>query len=197
MNRIRLPIRVAILVALCTSANAQVRQEQIDMPAALNMPCTSAPMSSIKEVPAALRRFAKVVCSKFGHFIVPANGWVWKQPAAPAFFRVAAQGDKAAFDAVGHKAHFTNISAKKLASHEAKKARALFEKPNDQADYRSAFNIDNVLALGLKTASGETSTLYFFTPKEHFFLIGYASNGRTLSAYAVTFEMVNAVKRQR
>lgn len=177
------------LLLLVGSAEAQrspITQQEIDVPADISLPCREAPTEAVTKVPDRLSPWLQVRCTVFGHFVLPAEGWLWKQPGSSVFFRINAQGDKPSFERLGHAAYFRKIEIADLNRAQSEKAIGAFSKgrslPADPG---------KVLMVRMTNQIGEISELFLFTPKPDFFWLGFSMPGKTLTAYAASLEFIN------
>jgi hypothetical protein len=131
-------VQAAFLVATVLAtfqASAQSREPF----ESLEVSCSSAPTDAKTELPPELAKWATLSCTRFGHVLRAAPGWVWHNPRKNEFFRVWSQPSEGNLEARGHADHFTSIDFKQLTQAEAEEANAalaaqLGAKPQAVAD---------------------------------------------------------------
>lgn len=79
------------------------------------MDCRQAPAGAVIEVPRPAAAFARVFCTRYGHVLGPADGWVWTFPGSYAPVFLPAQMVRSDPLPVGHERHFTALRAEPLA----------------------------------------------------------------------------------
>ncbi|MBW8371522.1 MAG: hypothetical protein K0M66_11225 [Thiobacillus sp.] len=84
--------------------------------------CSDAPAAAKIDLPSDLQKWAKLSCTKYGHVIRAAAGWVWHAPQSNQFVRLWAQPAERDFAEVGHSSYFTLVEFRKLSQHEAEEA---------------------------------------------------------------------------
>lgn len=109
-----------MLVALTTSASAQTRESF----ESITIPCNSAPADARTELPAKLAEWATFSCTRFGHVIRAAKGWVWHNPRTNRFVRIWAQPGDGDLAESGHENYFKTLEFRQLAPQEADVANA-------------------------------------------------------------------------
>lgn len=105
----------------------------------IEIACSGAPATAKTELPVELEKWAKLSCTKYGHVIRAASGWVWHAPRSNQFVRLWSQRAEPEFAEVGHSSHFTSIEFRKLSQSEAEEANqtlaaSLGAKPQAVAD---------------------------------------------------------------
>src|SRR5687768_10284420 len=115
--------------ALALDPAVEIALQANEIPAEIALRCADAPADAVTQAPEEIASFLRIGCTKLGHFIYPAKGWIWKQPDAPVFFRINAQGERRSFRELRHQAYFTAVEARKLTPGEA--APAIPREPLD------------------------------------------------------------------
>ncbi len=142
----------SLLITICMSgliaeaASAQSRESF----ESISIPCSSAPSDALTELPAQLAQWATLTCTRFGHVVTAAKGWVWHNPRTNRFVRLWAQPSDSDLQELSHKSYFKSIEFRQLSAQEAEAANtalaaALGAKPQQVAD---AFTLVLVDALG-------------------------------------------------
>jgi hypothetical protein len=106
---------LGLLGSLATSAEAQPR-ESFD---SIITSCEGAPLGAVTLLPPKLSEWATLSCTRFGHVVRAAKGWVWHNPRANAFVRVWAQPSGGNLSESGHAHHFKSIDFDQLTPEEA------------------------------------------------------------------------------
>jgi hypothetical protein len=123
----------------------------------IEMPCSSAPSDARTELPPKLAEWAIVSCTKFGHVVRAAPGWVWHVPRTRDYVRVWSQPEGGSLEPTGHGDHFKFLEFKQLSAPEAEEANAalaaqLGAKPQVVAD---------AYVLLLRDARGRAQAIHF------------------------------------
>ncbi|MEW5889575.1 MAG: hypothetical protein AB1768_11125 [Pseudomonadota bacterium] len=81
--------------------------------------CQGAPREAVLAVPAPADKLVRVACTKWGHMLAPAAGWLWTKPGgiSPVFF--PAQMVQSSPGDSGHRDHFREIRVRELPPKEA------------------------------------------------------------------------------
>jgi hypothetical protein len=135
-----------MVTALAGSAFAQPRQSF----ESISIPCATAPTDARTELPAKLAEWATLGCTRFGHVISAAKGWVWHNPRANSFVRIWSQPSTGELSESGHQNYFKTLDFRQLSPQETEAANAalaaeLGAKPQQVAD---AYNLVVVDAQG-------------------------------------------------
>ena len=88
----------------------------------IEITCSGAPTAAKTELPRDLEKWARLSCTKYGHVIRAASGWVWHAPRSNQFVRLWSQRAEPEFAEVGHSSYFTSIEFHKLSQPEAEEA---------------------------------------------------------------------------
>lgn len=115
-----LPFAFATLCCLAGAALAQPR-ESFD---SISIPCSSAPTDARTEIPAQLEQWATFSCTKFGHVVSAAKGWVWHNPRTNRFVRIWSQPSDGSLQETGHENYFKTLEFRQLSPQEAESANA-------------------------------------------------------------------------
>ncbi len=115
-----LVIAIATFGSLAGAASAQPRESF----EAIGMPCTSAPAEARTELPAQLAQWATFSCTRFGHVISAAKGWVWHNPRTNRFVRIWSQPSDGSLQESGHENYFKTLEFRQLSPQEAESANA-------------------------------------------------------------------------
>lgn len=144
---------VVLALLVCQPAIAQSTEpfESIEIS------CSSAPSEAKTALPPKLSEWAVVRCTKFGHVVTAAAGWVWHIPRTKDYIRVWSQPDRGNLESTGHADHFKLLEFKQLSAPEAAEANAalaeqLGAKPQTVAD---------AYVLLLKDARGRAQAIHF------------------------------------
>lgn len=151
--RTSLVASVAALLAI-QSALAQSSSEPFE---SIEMSCSSAPLEAKTELPPKLAEWAVVSCTRFGHVLRAAPGWVWHIPRTREFVRVWSQPSSGDLEPTGHADHFKSLEFSQLSVREAEEANAalaaqLGAEPQTVAD---------AYVLLLRDARGGTQAVHF------------------------------------
>lgn len=114
-------ILIGMLAALSGQAFAQPRQS-FD---SITIPCDPAPPDAKTQIPPRLAEWAVLSCTKFGHVVRAAQGWVWHNPRTNSFVRVWSQPSEEDLAESGHENYFKSLEFRQLAQEEAEQANAL------------------------------------------------------------------------
>jgi hypothetical protein len=144
---------IGTLASLVGAASAQNRESF----ESISIPCSSAPTDSRTELPAQLALWAMFSCTRFGHVISAAKGWVWHNPRTNRFVRIWSQPSDGNLQESGHENYFKTLEFRQLSPQEAESANAalaveLGAKAQQVADAYTLVVID---------ASGRTQTTNF------------------------------------
>ena len=88
----------------------------------IEITCSGALTAAKTELPSELEKWARLSCTKYGHVIRAASGWVWHAPQSNQFVRLWSQGAEPEFAEIGHSSYFTSIEFRKLSQPEAEEA---------------------------------------------------------------------------
>lgn len=160
---------VVILVALSSAASAQQTFESI------LIGCEDAPDHSVTELSAPISDWGRVSCTKYGHVIMSAEGWVWHSPIADQIVRFWAQSSAGVFSEVGHRAYFKSIELEELTGEAAESANETLAATLGA----SAQPISHAYHLTAVNSSNESESVFFVQPtssKELGNLWGYTCN---------------------
>lgn len=114
-------VALSVLFVLAGQAKAQTSQpfESIEVS------CSTAPPEARTQLPPKLAEWAALSCTRFGHVVRAAQGWVWHNPRTNSFVRIWAQpGDGALLESL-HDQYFKSIEFRQLSSDEAEQANAM------------------------------------------------------------------------
>ena len=139
-------ITICMLGSLAKAASAQSRESF----ESISIPCSSAPADARTELPTQLTQWATLTCTRFGHVVTAAKGWVWHNPRTNRFVRLWSQPSDSDLQESAHENYFKSIEFRQLSPQEAEAANsalaaALGAKPQQVAD---AFTLVLVDALG-------------------------------------------------
>ena len=163
-------IFAVMLVAVSSAASAQQTFESIVIG------CKDAPDKSVTQLAAPMSNWGRVNCTKFGHVIMAAEGWVWHSPMADQAVRLWAQSSAEEFSEVGHSAYFKSIQFEELAGDAAKSANETLA----AALGASAQPISHAYRLTAVNSSNETESVFLVEPRSNQALgnlWGYSCNG--------------------
>jgi hypothetical protein len=114
---------LASLVAALSAASSALAQSGESLEA-IEIPCVEAPSDAKTQLPPILAEWAVVSCTRFGHVVRAAPGWVWHNPRTNEFVRVWSQPSTANLEPTGQADHFTYLEFKQLSPQEADEANA-------------------------------------------------------------------------
>jgi hypothetical protein len=146
-------LAIGTLAALTGSAFAQPRESF----ESISIPCSTAPPDAQTELPAKLTEWATLNCTRFGHAISSAKGWVWHNPRTNRFVRIWSQPSAGELSESGHQNYFKTLEFRQLSLQEAEVANAalateLGAKPQQVADAYTLVVVD---------AQGRTQSINF------------------------------------
>lgn len=151
----RITSTVLVAAALSTGASAFAQgREPLE---SIEIACSSAPAEAKIELPPKLSEWAVLSCTRFGHVVRAAPGWVWHNPRTNEFVRVWSQPSAANLEATGHADHFTSIEFKELTQSEAEEANAVLAA---QLGAKPQAVADGYVAL-LRDARGKAHAIHF------------------------------------
>jgi hypothetical protein len=113
-------IAIGLLGYLAGPASAQPR-DSFD---SISIPCSSAPTDARTELPAQLTQWATLSCTRFGHVVSAARGWVWHNPRTNRFVRIWSQPGDGNLQESGHENYFKTLEFRQLSPQEAESANA-------------------------------------------------------------------------
>lgn len=146
---------VAVLTSIVAgSATAQSARDSFE---SIETSCADAPREAKTVLPKQLADWATLSCSRFGHVIRAAPGWVWHAPQTNEFVRVWAQPSQGNLEPTGHADHFTKLEFQQLTPREAQEAgdvlaKSLGAKPQPVVD---------AFVLLLSDARGQAQAVHF------------------------------------
>jgi hypothetical protein len=111
---------IGILTALAGQAAAQPRESF----ESIAIPCDTAPPEAKTQLPTELAGWAMLTCTRFGHVVSAAKGWVWHNPRTNAFVRVWSQPSEGDLAESAHENYFKSLEFRQLSSEEAEQANA-------------------------------------------------------------------------
>jgi len=112
---------IAMIASLVGVASAQ-KPESFE---SIVISCASAPSDAKTQLPPKLAEWATLSCTKFGHVLRAAKGWIWHNPRDNSFVRIWSQTSAGELAASGHKSYFRALEFRHLAGQEADAANAL------------------------------------------------------------------------
>jgi hypothetical protein len=113
-------IAIGTFAALAGAASAQPRESF----ESISIPCNSAPADARTELPAKLAEWAALSCTRFGHVVSAAKGWVWHNPRTNRFVRIWSQPSDGDLAESGHGNYFKTLEFRQLSPQEADAANA-------------------------------------------------------------------------
>ncbi len=115
-----LVIAIATFGSLAGAASAQPRESF----ESISIPCSSAPAEARTELPGQLAQWATFSCTRFGHVVSAAKGWVWHNPRTNRFVRIWSQPSDGNLQESGHENYFKTLEFRQLSPQEAETANA-------------------------------------------------------------------------
>ncbi len=146
-------IAIGMLLALAGQAVAQPRQSF----ESIVVPCEMAPPEAKTQLPAKLAEWAVLSCTRFGHVVSAAQGWVWHNPRTNSFVRVWSQPSDGDLSESGHENYFKSLEFRQLAPREAEQANAMLAAELGA----SAQPVADAYALVLVDVRGRTQVVNF------------------------------------
>lgn len=149
----------ALLVAICLFAvfpefaGAQ-GQESFD---SIVISCDEAPAEAKTQLPAKLAEWAMLSCTRYGHVLRAASGWIWHNPKTNSFVRIWSQPSAGNLAESGHKNYFNSLDFRQLSPEEADAANAVLAK----ALGAQPQSVADAFALTLIDAQGRSQTINF------------------------------------
>ena len=123
----------------------------------LEISCEGSPDSAVTSLPKPLSAWGQVVCTKYGHVIVPRKGWIWTQPGAFAPVVIPAQMVKVNPKDVGNSVYFSKIEMGPVSAAEARVPLG-FMKGFDQSSSPAS---QTIYRLAVTNSDGQSQTIYF------------------------------------
>jgi hypothetical protein len=115
---------VLLLSALCISMGCATAQSNQPFES-IEIACTTAPPEAKTQLPPKIAEWAVLSCTRFGHVVRAAQGWVWHNPKTNSFVRVWAQPTEGNLKESGNDHYFKSIEFRQLPQTEAEHANAL------------------------------------------------------------------------
>jgi len=113
-------IFVGLLAVLSGSARAQP-QESFD---SILISCDTAPAEAKTQLPSKLAEWAVLSCTRYGHVLRAARGFVWHNPKTNSFVRIWSQPSDGDLAESGHGNYFKSLEFRQLSLQEAEEANA-------------------------------------------------------------------------
>jgi len=130
------PLFIAVGLAVFSGLAGAQPRESFD---SIVISCEAAPSEAVTQLPPKLGQWAVLSCTRFGHVVRAARGWVWHNPRTNTFVRLWSQPSGGNLAESGHANHFRSVELKQLGAEEAAAANgaiaaALGAKPQPVAD---------------------------------------------------------------
>jgi len=119
--------------------------------------CDTAPSDAVTKLPPKLSEWATLSCTRFGHVVRAASGWVWHDPKANTFVRIWSQPSGGDLVESGHKHYFKSMEFRQLGVEEAGAANAALA----AALGAKAQPVADAYTLALVDAQGRIQTVNF------------------------------------
>lgn len=132
-------------------------QPPADPFAEITIPCTSAPDDAVLNVPAPANRWARLICTRYGHMAVAGSGLSWTFPDSAQPLFLPAQEVQDAPKEIAHQAYFADIDAWKTDFEEGVRIRGEHAK---FVEREAGAPEPEVIKLRLTNQDGARHTLY-------------------------------------
>lgn len=119
--------------------------------------CAGTPPNAVMALPDPLAKWAKIVCTPYGHVISSRDGWVWSNPGAYSPVFIPAQMVKKDPAPLGNKSYFTKIEMTKIEDDEFQEAYTAVH-----GNFAADSHLPDGYRLDVTSVSGDTLTLDFF-----------------------------------